>query len=99
LEELWVRAEVLTFSDESAKVLHGVVGDISALILIESNIVSITGEVGWPWKVLVLHGLNLMWECRAEDLIHLHSVLDLLKEGIMVGWGWVLDNLVVEVVK
>lgn len=95
----WEGFHALALSNECLHVLEGVVVHSLALLLVSGDELSVAVELGWEWGGVVLDGFHVDWEGLSEDGINLHSVVELLLEGLVVLSGGIRHDLVVEVVE
>ena len=98
VEGSWVSFDGFALSGESLQVLERVVIELSALLLILVDELSVALEVSWVWCSSHPHGLEVM----SEELLHLgvdlHSVGEFVLESLVVLWSCLLHDFVVEVV-
>jgi hypothetical protein len=80
----WEGFESLALGNEGLGVLERVVIKLLALLLEDIHEVSVALEVGWEILGSVLDALHMGWESLLEDLVHLHSMGNLVSESLMV---------------
>lgn len=95
----WVVLFSLALSSECLEVLHGVNIWLTTVLSIEVNLFSVAIEVLDEWVLSSLDILHEGWEGSLKDLINMKSMGQLLHESFLGLFGWVMEDINIEVVE